>query len=279
MGQTPLNWTLHTKAINESITKHVRLQVVEMTHDALIGFGLAGWFVALALVETLWPRATRHQSGDGRLITNFGLTALIFLGSALPPLANFGSAMIGTGLGAGYYVAVPWAAMFVLLLLAQTLTAYWVHRLMHATPLLWRVHRVHHADTALDVSTSLRNHPFELLVTIPSAAAVTLVLGAPVSAVVAVQTLLFAGAIWEHADIALPRRLDRALAPILVTRVSTGCITARTAKTTTAITAASLWCGIVCLGRSTIRKKRRPALASNTKPQTPTISLLRFFLR
>ena len=188
-----------------------------MTHDALIGLGLAGWFVALALVETLWPRATQYQSGDGRLITNFGLTVLIFLGSALPPLANFGSAMIGTGLGIGYHVPVPWAAMVVLLLLAQTLTAYWIHRMMHATPLLWRVHRVHHADTALDVSTSFRNHPFELLATIPSAAAVTLVLGAPVSAVVAVQTVLFAGAIWEHADIALPRRLDRALAPILVT--------------------------------------------------------------
>ena len=188
-----------------------------MTHEALIGLGLVGWFVALALAEAMWPLATQDGSGDGRLLTNFGLTVLIFLGSALPPLANFGSAMIGAGIGIGYHVPLPWAAMFLLTLLGQTLAAYWIHRMMHGTPLLWRVHRVHHADTAVDVSTSLRSHPLELLFIIPTSAAVTLALGSPVSAVVAVQTLLFAGAIWEHADVALPRQLDRALAFVLVT--------------------------------------------------------------
>jgi sterol desaturase/sphingolipid hydroxylase (fatty acid hydroxylase superfamily) len=76
---------------------------------------------------------------------------------------------------------------------------------------------VHHADTSVDVSTSLRNHPLELLLTIPASALVILILGAPVSVVVAVQSILVAGAIWEHADVVLPKRLDRALALLLVT--------------------------------------------------------------
>jgi sterol desaturase/sphingolipid hydroxylase (fatty acid hydroxylase superfamily) len=67
------------------------------------------------------------------------------------------------------------------------------------------------------VSTSLRNHPLELLVMIPASALVIFILGSPVSVVVAVQSLLVAAAIWEHADVILPKRLDRALAFLLVT--------------------------------------------------------------
>jgi sterol desaturase/sphingolipid hydroxylase (fatty acid hydroxylase superfamily) len=119
--------------------------------------------------------------------------------------------------GIAYHVRLPWIAVFAATLLAQTFALYWAHRLMHAWPLFWRVHRVHHADTALDVSTSLRNHPLELLLTIPASALAVVVVGSPVSVVAAVQSLIVAGTILEHADIALPARLDRALAFLIVT--------------------------------------------------------------
>jgi sterol desaturase/sphingolipid hydroxylase (fatty acid hydroxylase superfamily) len=190
-----------------------------LTRDTLISLALVGWFVALAIAESVWTRShhSHESSSDSRLFTNFGLTALVLLGSSLLPLANVGSALAGAGFGLAYHLRSPWIATFALTLIAQTFAAYWLHRWMHSWPLLWRVHRVHHADAVVDVSTSLRNHPLELLLTIPASALVILVLGTPVSVVAAVQGCLVAAAIWEHADIALPRRLDRALALVLVT--------------------------------------------------------------
>jgi sterol desaturase/sphingolipid hydroxylase (fatty acid hydroxylase superfamily) len=190
-----------------------------LTRDVLIDLALVGWFVALAVVETVFVPGgkARESSDDGRLLTNFGLTALVLLATSILPLADIASAEVGAGIGLAYHVGLPWIALFALTWLGQSFAAYWAHRWMHVSPLLWRVHRVHHADTAVDVSTSLRNHPLELLVMIPASALVIVLLGAPVSVVVAVQSFLVAAAIWEHADIVLPKRLDRALTFLLVT--------------------------------------------------------------
>ena len=88
---------------------------------------------------------------------------------------------------------------------------------MHRSALLWRVHRVHHADSAVDISTSLRKHPVELLVTLPASALVIVAIGAPVSAVVSVQAIVLAATIWQHADIRLSAPIDRVLGLLIVT--------------------------------------------------------------
>jgi sterol desaturase/sphingolipid hydroxylase (fatty acid hydroxylase superfamily) len=183
---------------------------------------LLGWFILLAFAEVgLSPedRVRDRRSGDARLLTNFGLTAFNLAAAALVPLARITSSLVGDrfDLGIAHVVPLPWVAVFALLFLLDSFAGYWVHRLMHATPLLWRVHRVHHADSAVDVSTSLRNHPFELLLTVPVSSLVVLLVGAPVSAVLAVQTVVVAATIWQHADIALPGRIDRALATAIFT--------------------------------------------------------------
>ena len=115
-----------------------------MSRDALIDLALVGWFVALAIAETVSARQgqPRGSSDDGRLLTNFGLTALVILSSGLLPLATIASAQVGVGIGLAYHLHVPWVLIFALTLLGQTFAAYWVHRWMHASPLLWRVHRV-----------------------------------------------------------------------------------------------------------------------------------------
>ena len=166
---------------------------------------LVACFALLALIEAAAPGPAR-SGGDRRLFVNFSLgTINIALSSLLPVSTLAAAALAGaTGIGLGHVVALPWGVLLLLTLLARSFVTYWVHRLSHGVPLLWRLHRVHHGDRAVDVSTTLRNHPIELALTIPAAAATVLLLGPPISVVLAVDTLLFALALWQHADIRTP---------------------------------------------------------------------------
>lgn len=190
-------------------------------NPAILWLALAGWFGVLALAELVSAHRTPRGEGNGdsRLVTNFGLGVLIFLSASLVPLSKIGSSALAQSLGTGVapHLAMSWLAVLSALLIADSFAVYWTHRLMHRVPLFWRLHRVHHVDTAVDVSTSLRNHPLELLVTIPAGAAVVLIVGAPPSVVVVAQTVALAAAMWQHADIDLPPRLDRALSRLIVT--------------------------------------------------------------
>ena len=183
---------------------------------------LAICFVSLALLESVIPasRGTRPPgTTDARLVTNFGLGLLTIGVSGMLPVSTLAAALLAgdKGIGLGQSVALPWIATFALLLLARSFTTYWVHRASHAIPWIWRVHRVHHADAAVDVSTAFRNHPIELLMVAPVAAATVLLIGPPVTVVLAVDTLLFALGLWQHANIALPRPIERMLDRIVVT--------------------------------------------------------------
>lgn len=192
-----------------------------MNATALLGVGLLCWFVALAIAEAICAKGNEtYASGSNqRWLTNFSLTLVILLIGSLLPLAKMTASTFGGhfGFGLANLIAMPWIAVLGLMLLLDSFAAYWVHRLMHAAPLLWRVHRVHHGDTLVDVSTSLRNHPLELMVTVPASCCVVLLIGAPASVVAAAQTIFVATTIWQHADIPLPERLERALAPLIIT--------------------------------------------------------------
>ena len=193
-----------------------------MNRDVILSLALLAWFIALAIVEVVVARRSErpaNSNGDARLITNFGFTLIIVMAGAVQPLVNAAAAASTERLGVGLASHVPlsWPALLGVTLVAQTFAAYWTHRWMHQNPLLWRIHRVHHADSAVDVSTSFRNHPLELLVTVPVSALVTTAIGAPLSVVTASQTIIIAAKIWEHADISLSARIDRALAAVIFT--------------------------------------------------------------
>ena len=191
-----------------------------MRIDAILLLALIGWFVLLAAAEFLSARerAATEPVGNGRLITNFGLGISVMLVSGFQPLAKIGSSLVGQAIGAGLMgrFALPWIAMLAVLLIVQSFASYWTHRVMHALPALWRIHRVHHADNAVDVSTSLRHHPLELAVTLPVSALVILAIGAPVSAVIASQTIMVAASMFQHADVR-SSRLERVWGKWLVT--------------------------------------------------------------
>jgi sterol desaturase/sphingolipid hydroxylase (fatty acid hydroxylase superfamily) len=190
-----------------------------LDRNSLFGLALIGWFVALAICEALWAPRSAERSGDGRLVTNFAFMALALLISSLLPVSIAVASMSGGPLkiGIGNHVALPWLASFALTILFMTFASYWAHRLMHATPALWRIHRVHHADSSVDVSTSLRNHPLELFITLPASALAVLIVAPAVSVVVVSQTVMVAAAIWDHADFPLPRWIERPLSLIIFT--------------------------------------------------------------
>jgi sterol desaturase/sphingolipid hydroxylase (fatty acid hydroxylase superfamily) len=91
------------------------------------------------------------------------------------------------------------------------------HVMVHAVPALWRLHRVHHADLDYDLTTGTRFHPLEIVLSMGIKFATIALLGAPVLAVVVFEVLLSACAMFNHGNIRLPDRLDRALRWVLVT--------------------------------------------------------------
>ncbi len=182
---------------------------------------LIACFVVLAVCEVVAPKVERAlgPASDARLVTNFALGIVTIGLASVLPVSTLASAVFAQEMriGLGQSVALPWIAAFALMLTVRSFTTYWVHRSSHAIPWIWRVHRIHHADAAVDVSTALRNHPLELLLAVPVAAATALLIGPPVTVVLAIDTILFALGMWQHADIALPPQIERFLHPVVVT--------------------------------------------------------------
>lgn len=97
------------------------------------------------------------------------------------------------------------------------LVIYWQHRLFHRVPFLWRLHRMHHTDVGVDVTTALRFHPLEILLSLVIKSSVVLLLGAPVIAVLLFEVLLNGLAMFNHSNFHLPGPVDVKLRKALVT--------------------------------------------------------------
>jgi sterol desaturase/sphingolipid hydroxylase (fatty acid hydroxylase superfamily) len=97
------------------------------------------------------------------------------------------------------------------------LAIYFQHVLFHAVPGLWRLHRMHHTDLEFDVSTGLRFHPIEILLSMLIKFAVIAALGAPALAVLVFEVLLNATSMFNHANVRIPPRIDRVLRWLVVT--------------------------------------------------------------
>lgn len=97
------------------------------------------------------------------------------------------------------------------------LVIYFQHVAFHKAPWLWRLHRVHHTDTAIDVTTGVRFHPLEILLSMLLKMGAVLLLGAPAAAVIVFEIVLNATSLFNHANIRLPSGLDRRLRWLVVT--------------------------------------------------------------
>ena len=133
------------------------------------------------------------------------------------PLAAIGMALSATELGWGLFnqLDLPTAVEVLLAIVLLDLGIYWQHRLSHAIPLLWRLHRVHHADLDFDCTTGLRFHTLEILLSMLFKWALILLLGPAVIAVLVFEILLNSMALFNHANASLPPTVDRWLRHLL----------------------------------------------------------------
>ena len=115
------------------------------------------------------------------------------------------------GVGLFAHVGWPAPAEVVVAALALDCVIYFQHRLLHRVPLLWRAHRVHHSDVAFDLSLGVRFHPFEIVLSQALKLGAIAVLGAAPLAVLLFELMLQSGALFTHADLAFPSRVERVL--------------------------------------------------------------------
>jgi sterol desaturase/sphingolipid hydroxylase (fatty acid hydroxylase superfamily) len=179
-----------------------------------------GVLALLLLAERLIPWAQPHPLGWRRWLPNLGLVALggVAVRFGLP-LAAVGAALWAQAQGIGLlnWLDVPLWAGILLTVVLFDLLIYFQHRVFHAVPLLWRLHRVHHADPEMDATTGVRFHPVEIWISMVVKIAAAVALGAPPEGVVAFEILLNATSLFEHAAIRIPPALDRALGWVIVT--------------------------------------------------------------
>ena len=181
--------------------------------------GLFGILLLMTLLQAAFPRR-RPVQGYRRWSGNLGLVVLdAVLVRLLLPAGAVGVALWAGQAGFGLLNrlhADAWIAVVVSLLLLDLLV-YVQHRVFHAVPLLWRLHRVHHADQEIDVSTGLRFHPLEILLSMLIKMAAVALLGAPAAAMLVFEVILNGMAMFNHSNVRLPLRLDGLLRRFVVT--------------------------------------------------------------
>lgn len=180
----------------------------------------AGMLVLMALWEVAAPKRRREIPRVIRWTNNLALVVLdtVILRLSFPILA-VGLAVYAEDRGWGLLNAVEmpvWLAIVVSLLVLD-LAIYLQHVMFHAVPGLWRLHRMHHADLEFDTTTGLRFHPVEILLSMVVKLAVVAALGPPAVAVLLFEVVLNATSLFNHANVHLPRAIDRVLRWIVVT--------------------------------------------------------------
>jgi|SRR5215470_726548 len=183
-----------------------------------------GVFLLMAAIELFRPQRRLSVSKARRWLTNLGIAGvdtlvLRAMATLAVPVAAVAAAFYAKEhqLGLLNYADLPFWLKVVVALLVLDLAIWAQHLASHRVPLFWRLHQVHHADRDVDVTTAVRFHPIEIALSMLWKIAVVIVLGASPFAVFVFEVILNASAMFNHANIALPAGLDRALRLLIVT--------------------------------------------------------------
>jgi sterol desaturase/sphingolipid hydroxylase (fatty acid hydroxylase superfamily) len=192
-----------------------------LTHE--LGIRVAvflGVLAAMALWEAAAPRRRREIPRVLRWSNNLGVVVLDALLVRLTfPIVAVGLAAVAQERGWGLFNVMSahgWVALVVSVLVLD-LVIYFQHVMFHAVPALWRLHRMHHADLEFDVSTGVRFHPAEILLSMAIKLAVVAALGPPALAVLVFEVLLNATSMFNHSNVRIPPAIDRLLRRVVVT--------------------------------------------------------------
>jgi sterol desaturase/sphingolipid hydroxylase (fatty acid hydroxylase superfamily) len=180
----------------------------------------AGVFAVMALWEVMAPRRRQAIGRLRRWPGNLGIVAIdTLLVRLLFPTAAVGVALLAESHDWGLLPALNTPLWFgvIVAVVVLDLAIYLQHVLFHAVPVLWRLHRMHHADLEIDVTTGTRFHPIEILLSMAIKLGVVAALGAPAVAVLIFEMLLNATSMFNHANVRLPGRLDGMLRWLVVT--------------------------------------------------------------
>jgi sterol desaturase/sphingolipid hydroxylase (fatty acid hydroxylase superfamily) len=192
-----------------------------MASEALIRLlAFTAVFAAVGLWEFAAPRRRPLFARRQRWPHNLGLLLVdIVILRILVPGAAVAVALLAEDRGWGFLnlIAMPGLLAAVIAVLLLDLVIYFQHVMFHAVPTLWRLHRVHHADLDFDVTTGVRFHPIEILISSTIKCAAVAAIGAPAVAVLVFEVLLNATAMFNHANASLPRAAEGVLRWLVVT--------------------------------------------------------------
>ena len=192
-----------------------------ITVEMIIRLGAFGvFFLAFALWELLAPRRGLSVGRWPRWPGNLGILLVdILTVRVLVPTAAVGASLYAAGNGWGLinYLQLRLSVAALLGFLALDLVIYAQHVVFHKVPVLWRLHRMHHADLDIDVTTGVRFHPVEILISLLIKMAVIVALGIPVVAVILFEVVLNVTSMFNHSNASMPAWLDRVLRFVVVT--------------------------------------------------------------
>lgn len=192
-----------------------------MANEPLFRLGV---FVSVLAGMAIWEwLAPRRGQAIGRAVRwpgNLGIVALDTLLVRLAfPTAAVGLAIVAEQRGWGLLnaLALPTWLAGLMAFVVLDFAIYLQHVLFHAVPAFWRLHRMHHADLEFDVTTGVRFHPLEILLSMGIKLAVVAALGPPAIAVMVFEIMLNATSMFSHGNVRLPARLDGVLRWLVVT--------------------------------------------------------------
>jgi sterol desaturase/sphingolipid hydroxylase (fatty acid hydroxylase superfamily) len=184
----------------------------------LAAFG--GVFAVMAIWEFIGPRRKQAIGRGWRWPNNLSVVVVdTLLVRILFPTTAVGLALITEARGFGLFnvVALPAWVGVVASVVVLDFAIYLQHVLFHAVPALWRLHRMHHADLEFDVTTGLRFHPIEILLSMVIKLTVVTAIGAPALAVLIFEVLLNATSMFNHSNVRIHLGLDSVLRWFVVT--------------------------------------------------------------
>jgi sterol desaturase/sphingolipid hydroxylase (fatty acid hydroxylase superfamily) len=198
----------------EPLDTFLRSQVEPITYAVFFGL-----LLVFGLLEFRVERSHEPPGRIGRWPANVGITGLnIFVLGALPVSGVVFADWIREA-GIGLFNLIETNPIVALIggFLVRSFTSWATHLAMHKVPFLWRFHRVHHSDTFLDISTTVRFHPIEFLINLPIMLAAVAIFGISPVTLMLYEVFDAGMNVFTHANIRLPGWADRALRLLIIT--------------------------------------------------------------